>query len=553
MNDRFFAMRNRLWILALCLFIIFSSGALQAQSGSASYFLFPHYVSNQGEVPGVTVFNPYSQAATVTFTFRNQDGQLLTGVSDPVTLTVPARAQSILTADDLFGKNLALNGSLEVASSTSGLIAHALTNDPAKTFFESLDAAETSLSMIFPVIPGSAEGVAEIDLANPSPRETSVELKLWSMDGKVLGLATVRVPAGGSYRSSVQDAFPSGTSFSNASHIIAVPKGRNVLSAPQSVAGTCLFMGFTAGAFASIYPDIAALNAVPVTQTSNSSVIPYFHTGGLYAATLGLVNVESATISVNVTAIANNGSTLGTRVVSLAPQGGMRAPLESVIPALGSREQEGWLLVQASGRTVGNIIYGRSDAGALAAVPAQKIPSVGFLFSQVFKGNGLNTDLNLVNVAAVTSAVDVHMIGTDGSSVAASQITLGPNNRVSTSLRQLFPELSEPWSGLMHVTSNGAVFATATIWSDSGNLATSVVPQDTGFLDSPLTSFAISGTVTVNDKPAAGFKGGAHRDGNKIHKHRCRRKLLLQQPPEGQLYVGGNPGRIPVCACPSQH
>jgi len=506
MNDRFFAKNSRLWILAVCLFLPAWSVALQAQSSSASYFLFPHFVSFQDEATGIIIFNPNSRAATVTFTYRNRDGQMLAATYDPTTSTIPARGLLSTTADQLFGTLSDLDGSLEITSSVSGLVAHALTYDPSMTFLEGMEDAEASMSMVFPVTPSPAEGISQIDLTNPNPRETSVELKLWSMDGKVLSIATVRVPGGGVYRNLVQNIFPAGVNFNYASHITAVSKQRNVLSVAQSVAGISSVIGFSSKASTYGYRDLATLNAVPVTQVSNSGVIPHFHTGGQYASTLALVNLEPAIVYVTVTAIANNGSTLGVRTLGIPGQGGFRALLSSVIPELGSNEREGWLLIQSSGRTLGCILYGRNNASALAAEPLQKTPKAEFVFSEVFQGDGLLTEIALVNPTPVTGTADVQIVGNDGSTLAASQITLGPSKRLATSLKQLFPELSEPWSGVLHVRSTAGLFATATIWSDTGDLASNMAPQDTAFIPSPLTSFSIVGKVTFNDKPAAGFR-----------------------------------------------
>jgi hypothetical protein len=369
-----------------------------------------------------------------------------------------------------------------------------------------MEEAEASMSMVFPVIPSAAEGISQIDLTNPNPRETSVELKLWSMDGKVLSVATVRVPGGGVYRNQVQNIFPAGVNFNYASHVTAVSKQRNVLSVAQSVAGISSVAGFSSRPSSSGYMDLATLNAVPVTQVANSGVIPHFHTGGHYASTLALVNLESATVNVNVTAIANNGSTLGVRTLAIPGQGGFRALLSSVIPELGSDDREGWLLLSSSGRTMGCILYGRNDASSLAAAPIQRTPKAEFVFPEVFQGNGLLTEIALVNPTPVTGTADVRVVGDDGSTLAATQITLGPSKRHATSLKQMFPELSEPWSGVLHVRNGAGLFATATIWSDAGDLASNVAPQATAFVPTPLTSFSITGKVTFNDNPAAGFR-----------------------------------------------
>jgi hypothetical protein len=506
MTDRSCNINCRLWILALCLCVLAWPSGLQAQSAPASQFIFPHFVFFASESTGIAIFNPSFSAATVTLTLRGPDGKLVSNVTNPITLTVPARGQVAKTAGELFGTKVEIDASLEISSSTPGLASYYQTFDPALTFLDGSDAPDASTSLVFPVIPGPTEGAAEIDLVNPNIREASVDLKLWDFNGNLLGTSTINVPGGGNYRNLVSDMFPANTVFVGASHITAVCKPRNVLSAVESIAGTSLFAGFSSYAPPGGYVDCAGLNAVPLTQTTNTGVIPYFHTGGQYASTLSLMNVESAAVNVSVTAVANNGSALGTRTFSLKAQGGTRAPLQDIVTALGSRERDGWLLVQASGRITGAIIYGRSDAASLTAVPLQSMPKVEFVFPQVAQGSGMRTDVALVNPAAFTSHVAVQLVGSDGSTLAANQIDLGPNQRVALALNQLLPEVSNQWGGILHFSANQALFTTASVWSDSGSIASNLTPQDSSFLPGPLASFAVSGKVFLNNNPVAGFQ-----------------------------------------------
>jgi hypothetical protein len=497
---------RRLWILALCLCVLAWPAGLRAQFASASQFIFPRFVSYADESTGIAVFNPNYYAAAVTLTLRGPDGKLVSNVTNPVALTVPARGQVAKTAGELFGTKVQIDASLEISSFTPGLIAYYQVFDPALTFLDGSDAPEASTSLIFPLIPGPAEGAAEIDFVNPNTREASVDLKLWDFNGNLLGATTVNVPGGGNYRNLVSDMFPAGTSLAGASHITAICKPRNVLSTIVSVAGTSLFAGFSSYAPPGGYIDCAGLNAVPLTQATNTGVIPYFHIGGQYASTLSLMNVESAAVNVTVTAVANNGSALGTQTFSLKAQGGMRAPLQNIITALGSRERDGWLLVQASGRIAGSIVYGRSDAASLTAVPMETMAKSEFVFPQVAQGSGMRTDVSLVNPTAFTSHVAVQLVGSDGSTLAAGQMELGPNQRISSALNQLLPEVSSQWGGILHFSADHALFATASVWSDSGSIASNLTPQDTLFLPRPLASFAVTGKVFLNSLPVAGFQ-----------------------------------------------
>ncbi len=506
MNEKSRTVSRLVWSLVLSLSLAVWSAGLLAQSAPASQFLFPHFVSYPEESTGIAIFNPASNAATVTLTLRWPDGSLVTEVMNPTTLTVPGRGQVARMAGELFGSPVNLDASLEITSTTPGLVAYYQAFDPASTVLDGSDAPQAAISLVFPVIPGPTEGIAEIDFVNPNIRDTAVELKAWHLDGHLMGTATIQVPGQGIYRNLAPGIFPAGTDLRGLSHITATSKPRNVLSAAQTVAGTSLFAGFTSYASSGGSIDWAALNARPVAETTNTGAFSYFRTGGKYASTLGLVNIEPVSVTATVTAVANNGVILGSQTVSLPAQGGWRAPLQNLIAALGSNAQEGWLLVQASGRITGALVYGRNDAGSLTALPLQKTPKFEFVFPQVVQGFGYTTEITLVNPTPNTSYARVWIVGADGTTMATNQVALSPSQRLSAALNQLIPEMDDQCGGVVYVRASEVLFATAAIWSDSGSIASNFTPQDVTFYPAPLTNFAVTGRVFFNERPEPGLR-----------------------------------------------
>jgi len=487
--------------LALCV------AGLWAQS-PASLFVFPRFLAFEGVSTGVAIFNPSTKEATVQLYLVGTDGKLVSGIINPATVRVPPLGQIARTADQLFGSFTVLDGWLTISSSTPGLLAYYQTFDSYGTYIDGAESVQADMTLIFPVIPGSTEGASEIDLLNPNVRPTAVELKLWSFGGDLLGKATVQVLAGSLYTNLTSNIFPDGTSFSNASHITATSKPLNIFSQAQSFSGTSLFAGFSSTAPGGGGVDIAALNALTPTQTFNGGVIPHFRTGSKHASTLSVANVEPAAIDVTVTAVANNGSTLGTRKLNLKANGGYRAPLTSVFPSLGFAEQEGWILVQASGRVTAAVIYGRSDTGSLSAVPMQKTPKTAFIFPQMVQGSGRYTEISLANSSSNTSYADVYVVNAAGVTQASNQVVLGPGSRIAKPLNLLIPELTSQSGGYVYVSATEPLFATASIWTSTGATVSNFTPQSltTYYAPALLTSFAVTGKVTLNDRPAAGFR-----------------------------------------------
>src|SRR5881296_1002864 len=230
----------------LCLLLAGSLVGLWAQT-SGTLLYFPRFLYVFDLNSGIAIFNPTARDALVELTLVDSNGFLDQSVPNPVFVLVPAKGQIARMATDLFGSFTFFDGTLRVRSDTTGLVVHYCTFDAALTFIDGTPPPESSTSLIFPVVPGSTEGISLIDLLNPNSRPTGVDLKLWSFNGDLLGKTTVQVPAGGFFsfiageggnltpsnilkgkRDVSGHVFPEGTSFLNASHITATSKAPNV-------------------------------------------------------------------------------------------------------------------------------------------------------------------------------------------------------------------------------------------------------------------------------------------------------------------------------------
>ena len=478
-----------------------ASLAAQANS-SGSSFVFPRFVSCNNANSGIAIVNPSAWDATVVLTLTNGDGSAGT----TQTISVPAHGQGAIAASQLVG-NVCADAWLEATSTTVGLIAYYQAFNTQLTYMDGTDSSATALNLFFPVVPRSAEGIAEIDLLNQTPWSTAVELSLWGLDGTLLGKIKVQVPAQGVYRNLVQNIFPAGTDLSNASHITAVAKPVNLFGQAQMVSGTSLLAGFSSVASTAGNYDVAALNALTLDQASNSGAIPYFRTGSQYSSTISVANIESVAVDVTLTAIDNGGNNLGSTKISLKGNGGYRALVQSVFPSIGSSAKEGWILVSANGRVYATTIHGASDTPSLSAVPMQKIPTSGFVFPQVLQGAGYSSELTLVNPSSSATSAQVFVVNSDGTTLASNQVAIPANGRVRQTLGQIMPEISVQQGGFVYVQ-GGPLFSTMAITANNGVTTASFAPElvSIGYSPAPLSAFAVTGTVTLNDQPAGGFR-----------------------------------------------
>jgi hypothetical protein len=519
--------------LLLVLLAIPCHGLLaQSGTGSGSVLLFPRFVSNQTLSSGMAVFNPSGTEATATFTLRNVDGIFLTNA----TVKIPPRGQVAKTAGELFPGLAGVEGSILVTSPTSGLIPYCLTYNGQLSMIDGGGASGLSNELLFPVIPKSGEGTGEISIYNPNERSTAVDLSLWSAAGDLLGKTTVRILAGGLYHNNPESIFPAGTNFSAASHITAISQPVNIFGQAQSIAGSSSFAGFSSVLLPEGSLDFGAVNAQPLSSLTNTGVIPHFRTGSQYASTFCLANVEPSAVNITLTAVGNNGATLGTKTVSVPALGGLRSPMQSLFPTLGSGERQGWVLMQSSGRVHATILFGKSNGGALSAVPIQQLPMTDIVFPQVLHGADNSMEISMVNPSAMTAYVGVYVVHPMGITLANNQIMLAPGARISKSLSQLLPEISSQAGGYIYLESTAPIFSTASIWINNEASVASIAPQPVtmAYAPSKLSNYAVTGFVTLNGNPAQGLR-------------------MVLSGPVGKLAITGADGAYAFTGLPSGH
>jgi hypothetical protein len=502
LKDRSFVV----YILALLLVLLtVPREELRAQSGdgSGSVQLFPRITSSPGLISGIAVFNPSGREASATFILKDTEGNFLTNS----TLKIPPYGRLAKNVSEVFPNLAGIDGSILIISDTNGLISYFLSYNKDLSIIDGSAPSGISNELLFPVVPRAGEGTSEISIHNPNERPTSVELSLWNFSGNLLGKALVRVPAGGIYFGDPQNIFSSGTDFSQASHITALSKPINIFSQAQSIAGTSSFSGFSSVLAPEGYLDFAALNAPHLSRLSNVGVIPYYRTGTQYASTFCLENVEPAAVDVTLTALNNDGSPMDVKTVSLPAMGGLRVLTQNLFDNQAG-EREGWILVSASGRVHASILFGKSNTGSLSTVPIQPLPLTDILYPQVLHGSGNSMEIAMANPGSRMAYASVYVVLPSGATVASARIPLAPGTRVSKSLSQLMPEVANQSGGFLYISATEPIFSTASIWINGGTSVFNFVPQPLTISYQPakLSSFAITGFVTLNGNPAQGLR-----------------------------------------------
>jgi len=137
-----------------------------------------------------------------------------------------------------------------------------------------------------------------------------------------------------------------------------------------------------------------------------------------------------------------------------------------------------------------------------------RTPQTDFAFPQLVQTTGAYTELSLANPTPNTSNAAVYVVAVDGTTVAFNQIAVGPGKRESFRVSELVPEVGKRSGGSIYVSAGEPLFAAASVWSEDGKLLSSFLPQplQVPFYPAPLKAFAVTGKITLNDLPAAGFR-----------------------------------------------
>src|SRR5262245_53703756 len=130
--------------------IVLAGSPLQAQVK----LYVPAVTANDGADLGIALVNPELTPTTVTLTARNYSGGLIeaSGLSNPVTLTLPASSQKALRASEIFGSPISgRTGWVELSAASSAVKGFYLVFDSALTY---IDGAELSSApakrLVFP-------------------------------------------------------------------------------------------------------------------------------------------------------------------------------------------------------------------------------------------------------------------------------------------------------------------------------------------------------------------------------------------------------------------
>ena len=466
--------------------LIVTAGNLLAES----ILNFPRLSSEENTFTGVAIVNPSAQVALVTFTAYGEDGELLTGINNPVPLMVPAKSQLAQLTSEIFGSGLdpATVGWFQATSSVDDLTGFFLFLNGSLTLLDGADLPVSAVKIIFNKIRIDAGHQTEINLINPGDDPADLELQIIEGDSPAV-VEELILPAKGVVRLDV-------ATFFEITEI--APEAYLAVSSDFDIAGF-EFIKTPNG-------DLLGLNGRSTSEQLTNLYFPQVAVLGPWETNLGLVNYSPEPVILTISVFKPDGTRYDSNDLqnnpvtrSLNGEASLLEDVETMFGFSGEETLEGWIQVEATSAAVnGYISYGIPGAGSLAAVAAISQGQDRAIFSHIGTNQGFFTGLAILNAAALATDVRILALNPSGEVLGSFDTFLQPGQRISKLIDDLIPGAANQTGGLIWIKSQRPVYLTS-LFGTSKVLA-NVPPQpapESYLPDAGLPTLALAPALAV--------------------------------------------------------
>ena len=430
---------------------------------------FPRLSFDPTIVTGIAVLNPNEKAASLTLTPYGEDGKPLL---EPISIVIePGRQFADVTAS-LFGTGLdpGTVAWLQGLSSSDNLTGFFLfLNLPDVSVFDGADLPESAKQIIFNEVRTDGDFSTELNLINPGPVESVVELQMGGSGTNQL--RNVTLPSRGVLRVDAEEFFQKGpqpvTTSAEARYITA--------SSDVEIAGFSVVRGSR---------DLLGSNARPATETLNTLFFPQLAVLHPFRTLLTLINYSDEIVLVTITAFQADGDLFGSEdlannPVTLDLESGQitRLDLEELFGFSGSETRDGWIRVDSTAEAVnGSLSYELVTDRSTAAVSPAAAGTTQAVFSHIASSLGFFTGVAILNSGTLAANVRVLAVAADGTVLGTFTTVLQPGHRISKLIQELISEAANQAGGFIWIRSDVPVFLTSLFGNVSGVLA-NIPPQ----------------------------------------------------------------------------
>ncbi|HYK89399.1 MAG TPA: hypothetical protein VE398_11555, partial [Acidobacteriota bacterium] len=431
---------------------------------------FPYFQGNSHRYTGIAVANWGTTPADVQFKAYDNDGTPTSTpaeIINPRMVTIPPGAQIAMLAEQIHGLSLddPRNGWIQAQSSSGQVTGFFLDGDIGPNFLDGAVAGNqlyknlyfTQTQLGTTVTPGS-DFSNLIDVVNPSATPANLTFTLMGGNSnEAQGKATRTLSANGRLAEDLSSLFTG----------ITKPRTNGYVTVTSDV-GLVGYQSVDTGT------TVYSLPAQPAS-TATTLYSAQFASGGAgavrYFTDINLINTSGQTRNLQVRLVDNNGTPVqvsgikNPASITLPATQQLRARGENVfnLPDAASATSivEGSLVITADGPgVVGDVTFGDALAQKfMAALPLDGNPVSTLVFSQVAQGGGearpyfTGIAMYNPNPTAVSVAIDVY--SDQGAKTGSAVYLLGAGARVSRTLPQLVPAITEQVRGYIRLTSSG--------------------------------------------------------------------------------------------------
>jgi len=452
---------------------------------------FPYFQGNSNRYTGIAAANWGATPADISFQAIDNSGNPITvpnNIINPRMITIAPGSQIALQAEQIHGLSLSdpRSGWIQAQSSSSQVTGFFLDGDVDQNFLDGAVAGNqvynnfyfTQTQLGTTVTPGSSFSNL-IDVVNPSASDANLTFTLLDDSNTVQGTAARTLSPHGRLAEDLANLFPG----------VAKPRTKGYLRVSSDV-GVVGYQAIDVGT------TVYSLPAQPAS-TATTLYSAQFASGragsAQYFTDINLINTTNQPRNLRILLIDNNGSPVSgiTNPVNVVLAAGqqLRARGENVFnlpdPATASNRVEGSLVITTDGPgVIGDVTFGDARAQKfLASLPLDGNPVSTLVFSQVAQGVGGGpkpyfTGIAFYNPNPTAVSVTIDVYSEQGTKTGNATVQLAASNRISKTLPELVPAISEQVRGYIRITSSGGpVSAFELFGSQNLDFLTAVPPQ----------------------------------------------------------------------------
>src|SRR5437867_756462 len=268
--------------------LIIINGALPLQAQTAESYV-PALQATDGADLGLALVNPTLAEARVTLTARSYNGSVIQadGITNPVSLTLPASGQLALRTAELFGSGISGRaGWVEISPSTPAVKGFFMSFDSGLSFIDGAELTRPASQLVFAKVSGSGSPTV-LCLVNTASHAVDGTISLYRNDGQLFAAHAMNLPAFSGFNRAIDELVPSAVGFDG--YVVV----------QTACAGSESLIGFETYRNQS---DIALIRAFPESARRRTGFLPHLAVHGGYLTTLTMVNSSDQSQLLQITA-----------------------------------------------------------------------------------------------------------------------------------------------------------------------------------------------------------------------------------------------------------